>query len=59
MERFKLYVVLKVSVACCFPHMGCVRPSFIPSPAGVGREGTPKKVGWGCAAHFPTPLPYS
>ena len=25
---------------------------------GGGGGGTPRKIGWGCAARFPKPLPY-
>ena len=28
------------------------------SPPGGGRGGTPRKIGWECAARFPKPLPY-
>ena len=35
---------------------------IIPHAAGWGRifsrGGSPRKIGWGCAARFPKPLPY-
>ena len=33
--------------------------SLVPSPGTRrGEGGTPRKIGWGCAAYFPNPSPY-
>ena len=40
------------------PEPSAITMKYPLHPGGGGGGATPTKIGWGCAARFPKPLPY-